>query len=83
MLKTVRTHWQIENSFHWVLDVAFREDDCRIRKENGAQNFAVLRHLALNALKQEQTANMGIKNKRLRAGWDHHYLLKVLSTLLL
>jgi predicted transposase YbfD/YdcC len=82
MLKTVRTHWQIENSFHWVLDVAFREDDCRIRKDNGAQNFAVLRHLALNALKQEQTANMGIHNKRLRAGWDNRYLLKVLSTLL-
>lgn len=82
LLHIARTHWSIENSFHWVLDIAFREDDCRIRKDNGAQNFALLRHLALNALKQEKTAKMGIKNKRLRAGWDNDYLLKVLSTLL-
>lgn len=81
-LHNVRSHWQIENGLHWVLDIAFREDQCRIRKGNGAQNFALLRHLALNALKQEQSANMGIKNKRLRAGWDNHYLLKVLSSLL-
>jgi hypothetical protein len=65
-----------------VLDVAFREDGCCIRKENGAQNFALLHHLALNALKQEQTAKVGVKNKRLRAGWDNDYLLKALSTLL-
>lgn len=82
LLRGVRTHWAIENSCHWVLDIAFREDESRLRKDNGAQNFAVLRHIALNALKQEQTAKMGIKNKRLRAGWDHDYLMKVLATLL-
>jgi predicted transposase YbfD/YdcC len=78
-LEAVRGHWGIENKVHWVLDVAFREDDCRIRKDNGAQNFAILRHIALNLLKQEKTAKCGVKNKRLKAGWDESYLLKVLS----
>jgi predicted transposase YbfD/YdcC len=80
MLHAVRGHWSIENQLHWVLDVAFREDDCRIRKGNGAQNFAVLRHIALNLLKQETSAKCGIKAKRLKAGWDENYLLKILST---
>lgn len=80
-LRATRTHWQIENALHWVLDIAFREDESRIRKNHGAQNFAVLRHLALNALKQEASAQVGIKNKRLTAGWDETYLLKVLSQL--
>jgi predicted transposase YbfD/YdcC len=79
VLKAVRSHWGIENEVHWVLDVAFREDDCRIRKGNGAQNFAILRHIALNLLKQETTAKCGIKAKRKKAGWDENYLLKVLA----
>ncbi len=82
LLSVVRSHWQIENSFHWVLDIAFREDESRLRKDHGAQNFALLRHLALNALNQEDSLHIGIKNKRLRAGWDNDYLLKVLSTLI-
>ena len=82
-LHAVRTHWQIENSLHWVLDIAFREDDSRIRTNNGPQNFAVLRHIALNALKQESSVKLGIKNKRLKAGWDEDYLLKVLSHILI
>lgn len=73
----VRSHWEIENPLHWVLDVAFLEDDCRIRKENAPHNFAVLRHIALNLLNQEKTVKTGIKNKRLRAGWDNEYLEKV------
>jgi predicted transposase YbfD/YdcC len=81
LLNATRTHWQIENGLHWVLDIAFREDDCRIRKDHGAENFAILRHIALNLLKQETTVKKGIKAKRLKAGWDEQYLLKILSGL--
>lgn len=77
-LLTIRTHWTIENQLHWVLDVAFDEDRCRVRKEHAAQNFAVLRHCALNLLKQETSAKCGIQAKRKKAGWSNDYLLKVL-----
>jgi predicted transposase YbfD/YdcC len=77
--QVIRTHWHIENKLHWVLDVAFREDDCRVRQGHAAENLAILRHIALNLLKQEKTAKCGIKNKRLKAGWDNDYLLKVLT----
>ena len=76
--ESVRSHWGIENSLHWVLDVGFREDDCRIRKDNAPQNFAILRHISLNLLNQEKTSKTGAKNKRLRAGWDDGYLTKIL-----
>jgi predicted transposase YbfD/YdcC len=74
----VRQHWGVENSLHWVLDVSFNEDACRIRKDQGAQTFSVLRHLALNLLRREKTHKRGIKARRKRAGWDRDYLLQVL-----
>lgn len=77
-LETVRGHWSIENSQHWVLDVAFREDESRIRKGNAPENFAVLRRIALNLLKGESEVKAGIKTKRHVAGWDEKYLLGLL-----
>lgn len=67
--EAVRAHWGIENSLHWVLDVAFREDEGRKRKDRSAKNFAVLRHITLNLLKQEKSCKGSIAGKRLLAGW--------------
>jgi predicted transposase YbfD/YdcC len=75
----VRQHWGVENGLHWVLDVSFNEDACRIRKDQGAQTFSVLRHIALNLLKRESHHKRGIKARRKRAGWDRDYLLQVLT----
>jgi len=77
--KAVRDHWGIENKVHWCLDIAFREDESRMRKGHSAGNFSVVRHIALNMLRHEGTLKVGIKNKRLKAAWDNGYLLKVLG----
>jgi predicted transposase YbfD/YdcC len=74
----VREHWGIENSCHWQLDVTFGEDQCRIRKGHGDENFSTLRRTALSLLKQEKSAKCGVKNKRLTAGWDDDYMEKVI-----
>lgn len=76
--RAVRGHWGIENDLHWSLDVAFREDDSRLRNPQARENFAVLRHIALTRLKNDTREKMGIKNKRLKAGWDDKYLSELL-----
>lgn len=75
----VRSHWGIENSLHWVLDVAFREDDSRVRLGHASENLAVLRHITLNILRQEKSSRVGIHAKRLKAGWDNTYLQRILD----
>lgn len=73
-----RSHWAIENSLHWVLDVAFREDDSRIRRDNGARNLAVIRHAALNLARQDKTSKLGIKNKLKKCNYDNDFLASLL-----
>ena len=77
--ESIRSHWGIENSLHWILDVALNEDDCKIRKDNAPQNFAVLRHIAVNLLGKEKSKKLGIKNKQFLAAIDDNYLTKVLE----
>ena len=81
LLEATRHHWRIENSCHWVLDVAFREDASRIRKDNSGENFAIVRRIALNLLKAEKSTKLGVANKRLKAAWDNNYLTTILATL--
>src|SRR5262249_18684255 len=77
--RAVRAHWGIEKGLHWGPDIAFPGDESRARIGASAENLVVLRHIALNLLKQERSAKVGIKNKRLKAGWDEGYLLKILN----
>jgi predicted transposase YbfD/YdcC len=76
----VRGHWAVENKLHWQLDVSFNEDQRRIRKDHGAENFSRLCRLALNLLKRDKSVKIGIHGKRLKAGWDEPYLLRLLTT---
>ena len=79
LLSCSRSHWAVENSLHWVLDVAFQEDHARYRQADGAENFALLRKLALNLLRQDKSVKIGAKGKRLRAALDPNYLLHLLN----
>ena len=76
-LAAARGHWSIENSLHWSMDVAFREDQSRIRKDHGQQNMGTLRQISHNLLKQEASLKVGIQGKRLQAGCREDYLLRV------
>jgi predicted transposase YbfD/YdcC len=78
--RAARQHWGIENNLHWSLDVSFKEDSCRVRIGNAAENLATVRRIALNLLKQEKTRKTGIAAARKRAGWDHDFLMRVLTT---
>ena len=75
----IRSHWSIENKLHWCLDVSFGEDNDRKRTVNASQNFSTLNKIALNILKNEKTLKVGIKGRRLKAGWDNNYLKKLMN----
>lgn len=77
--KAVRSHWGVETSLHWCLDVGFREDESRARKDNVAENLNIIRHMTLNMLKKEKSVKSGIAGKRLKCGWDESYMEKVLE----
>lgn len=79
--RVVRAHWAIENNLHWVLDIAFDEDSNRTRKGHSAANLAIIRHVALNLIKAEKISKVGVKIKRLKAGWDNDYLLRILGVI--
>jgi predicted transposase YbfD/YdcC len=78
-LGAIRSHWSIENSWHWVLDVVFREDESRHHAGNSCENLALLRKLAISLLKQEKASKASLKTTRLRCGWDDAYLAEVLA----
>ena len=79
LLQATRSHWGIENSLHWVLDLSFREDESRVRTGKAPENLALIRHLALNLLRQDRASKTSIKARRKQAGWDNDYLLTILS----
>ncbi len=79
LLEHIRGHWSVENNLHWCLDVSFADDDRRIRKGHGAENFSRLSRIALNLLKAQTKHKVGLKTKRLCCGWNHDYLLRVLT----
>ena len=79
LLQATPSHWGIENSVHWLLDLSFREDESRIRTGNAPENMAIVQHMALNLLRQDQKSKTSIKARRKLAGWDNGYLLSILS----
>jgi len=79
LAKAIRRHWQIENSLHWVLDVTFNEDHCRIRDRNAVQNFSLLRKIAINLVRRHQTSKASLKGRRKMAAWNNQYMEQVLT----
>ena len=82
LAEAIRSHWSIENSLHWVLDVAFKEDDSRIRKDNAPANFAVLRHIAVNIINQNKSRKLSVRSKRFLATLDQEYSNELLEAIL-
>lgn len=78
----IRGHWSVENSLHWVLDVAFDEDNSRIRKDNSPANFAVLRHIAVNIIGQNKSRKLSVRSKRFLATLDEEYSIELLESIL-
>lgn len=79
--RAVRKHWYVENKLHWVLDVIFKEDYCRVRTGNGAENMNIIRKIALNTIKRDKSVKTSIKNKRKMCSWDDNYALNILKNM--
>lgn len=79
--RAVRKHWYVENKLHWVLDVIFKEDYCRVRTGNGAENLNIIRKIALNTIKRDKSVKTSIKNKRKMCGWDDNFALNILKNM--
>jgi predicted transposase YbfD/YdcC len=79
LAQAIRRHWSIENSLHWVLDVTFREDDCRVRDSTAARNFALLRKMALNLVGQDRSTKASLRAQRKKAAWDNSYMQQLLK----
>lgn len=77
----VRSHWSIENQLHWILDVGFGEDAAQSCSGYCAENLTVIRHIGINLLSRDRKSKVGVKTRRLQAGWDDNYLKTVLSSL--
>lgn len=77
--RAIRTHWGIENQLHWVLDITFSEDDSRIRRGHGPENFTLLRRMAIGLLNQETSSKRSTKQKRKLAAMDNDYMMEVLA----
>ena len=82
LAEAIRGHWSIENSLHWVLDVAFKEDNSRIRRDNAPANFAVLRHIAVNIISQNKSRKLSVRSKRFLATLDEEYSIELLEAIL-
>ena len=77
--RAIRTHWDIENALHWVLDVTFREDDSRVRDRRAARNLAVLRRIAINLVDRDRSAKASVRARRKKAAWNDDYMLQLLA----
>ncbi len=77
--RSIRHHWNVENKLHWVMDVDFDEDACRVRTDNAPENFALLRQIAHNLIKQESSKNVSVRRKINKAGWDNDFLARILA----
>jgi predicted transposase YbfD/YdcC len=79
LAQAIRQHWQIENGLHWVLDVTFQEDHCRMRDRTAVQNFSLLRKIAINLVRRHHTSKASLKGRRKMAAWDNRYMEQVLT----
>jgi predicted transposase YbfD/YdcC len=79
LVRAIRRHWSVENALHWVLDVTFREDDCRVRDRTAARNFALLRKIALNLVARDRSGRTSLRGRRKRAAWNDDHMFQIIA----